>query len=584
LVKYTLTGPVTATGFMPFSTTGLPAGSYILNMIGKCGDSICKTCRLLFTIKCDTDCCIGSHWVEGPFWTPTAVVGVAPTLIQCGISNFTISNALGNCNTPITISGSWACGGTCAPSVSIKVVNATTNVIVLTGTGSLTIPTTLANGSYIVTMYGYCGTKICDSCKFRFTKNCLDCCKGSKWLTGPNWINVKTGVSTLIKCGTSVFPITNTNGLCFVPFKVSGTFGCAAGCVSQVTYELKDSVTGLIISTSNDSLNIPISLANGTFIVTIRAYCGGTVCQTCTFKITKNCSCDCGPATAAISVNISTNGVVKAYKCAAVLPIINCKDNVVMNGSYTCNQADCPAAYSYVLNGPFGTTTGSLPLTLSSLVQGSYSININAYCGGVLCKTCTYNFTVVCDSVPPPNCCPYDIVVTAATPTYTVTPTANAIIANQLFNVSGLAGVPLSEVKAEVLSYDLSSNFMNECLGCKSYPYTWASTYTGTNIGAVIPKITLYGAATTTLFNPTGTAIYQNPREIIWNNGSPFVIPGNIGISFLLPPAPIIDCCVLSGKICVKFTFKDTKCHECEVIACFSFQVTKDNRINFARD
>jgi hypothetical protein len=65
--------------------------------------------------------------------------------------------------------------------------------------------------------------------------------------------------------------------------------------------------------------------------------------------------------------------------------------------------------------------------------------------------------------------------------------------------------------------------------------------------------------------------MYQNPREVIWNNGgAAFALPSAINLSFLLPPASIIDCCELTAKICVKFTFRDKDCKECEVIVCFS--------------
>jgi len=64
--------------------------------------------------------------------------------------------------------------------------------------------------------------------------------------------------------------------------------------------------------------------------------------------------------------------------------------------------------------------------------------------------------------------------------------------------------------------------------------------------------------------------MYQNPREVVWTGNPPFALPNNINIQFLLPPASIIDCCELTAKICVKFTFRDKDCKECEVISCFT--------------
>lgn len=84
----------------------------------------------------------------------------------------------------------------------------------------------------------------------------------------------------------------------------------------------------------------------------------------------------------------------------------------------------------------------------------------------------------------------------------------------------------------------------------------------------------MYGGATVPSFNGSGTGVYQNPREVIWNNGSNLNAPNitNIGMTFILPPKPAIDCCELKGKICVKFTFRDANCKECEIIGCFDFR------------
>jgi len=484
LVKYTLTGPVTASGYLPFSTSGLPAGSYVLILEGKCGDSICKVCDVPFVIKCDTlnNCCAKSYWEEPLTWSEgggntgggdggqgNAVIVTNPKPIDCKKSNFVISDEMGNCKTPITISGTFICGSNCPPKVVYNLYNTIGNTLLSSTIGSLVIPVSLPNGSYSVTVYAYCGDKICDSCVFTFTKKCVPC--------------------------------------------------------------------------------------------------------------------DCDPAKP-LTVTVTTNEISKKYFCNGnngKLGVIDCKNNVVMSGNYLCKPASCPASLTYVLTGPYGTTSGTLPLTLSSLPPGSYSITVNGWCNGVLCKVCKYTFTVKCDEVPPRDCCPYPITVRPTVPTYQLMENSTAAIVNQQFNFTGLTGVPLAEVKAEVLSYNLSSNFENECLGCKSKPFTWASVLSAGNIGAVVPKITLFGGFSTPVFNPTGPAVYQNPREVIWNNGSTFLLSGPVGINFIVPPPSLIDCCVISGKICVKFTFRDINCRECEVIACFEFNISKDMKVNYVR-
>lgn len=419
-VKYELKD--SATGNIISTTTNTPLaipttlanGTYYVTFNGYCGDSLCKTCTFIIRKNCIKDCCEKSAWTETPKWnTVTVINGMSQTVVSpiiCNESSFAINNQLGNCSTTTTVTAGYNCDTSCTSSVIYNLYKQPGNILITSSTGSLTIPSTLVNGNYSVTIYGKCGDKICDSCKFTFVKNCIDCCKGSKWASGPFWVNNITGIKTTIVSGISRFNIINSNNLCFVPFKVIGTYACGStACGSVVTYELKDSAMGgAVIMTSTDSLMISTSLPNGTYYVVIKAYCGGMLCATSRFTIFKNCSCDCGPVANAISVNVITNGILKNYKCGTAIPAIRCTDTVTMTGTYACNQSGCPASYFYTLTGPTGTSSGSLPLTLNTLPPGTYTINIRAFCGGILCKECTYTFTVLCNTIPAP-CCPYNI-------------------------------------------------------------------------------------------------------------------------------------------------------------------------------
>ena len=141
-----------------------------------------------------------------------------------------------------------------------------------------------------------------------------------------------------------------------------------------------------------------------------------------------------------------------------------------MTGTYACNQSGCPASYFYTLIGPNGTSSGNLPLTLNTLPAGTYQITIKAYCGGVLCKECTYTFSVLCNTTPAP-CCPYNIGVTVDSTNMQYTPfSENSMLLSNNFQITGLTGVALTEIRAEVVSYNLSSNYKNECLKCQTYP------------------------------------------------------------------------------------------------------------------
>jgi hypothetical protein len=197
------------------------------------------------------------------------------------------------------------------------------------------------------------------------------------------------------------------------------------------------------------------------------------------------------------------------------------------------------------------------------------------WCGTTICDSCVVKFKTECpvDS----NCCPYEIKATTGTVKYDHVQIPNATLASQTFAISGLASANITEVRANVHSYTITDNYGKECMKCVNLPFTWASIASAGNIGAAPGLITMYGGTGAPSFNGSGTGAYQNPREVIWNNGNPISIPDNtnIGMNFILPPVPAIDCCELKGRICVKFTFRDNDCKECEVIACFDFVIKK---------
>lgn len=418
----------------------------------------------------------GSHSISGGIKEekkPVTGVDVKPnTKNNNGIVSDSIKmECKGNytlkCNQPYTINAAYNCKDTaCPPKVTYSLLFPDNT----TQSGNLAATfVTSQSGNYIMWIYGWCGGKICDSCKITFDVNCdtaKDCCKGSYWKDGPYWKNDQTGKTEKINCKENkTYVIKNPD--CNSSFTVSGTFVCAdQSCPPKVEYQLVDANTNVLVASGTNSINIPSYLSNGTYILSYYAYCGNEICDSCKIKISKDC-----------------------------------------------------------------------PVT------------------------------------PPPGCCPYDIKIEDKGVTLAPHTNPDATIGANQFTITGLSGVNLSEVRAEVVSYDLSSNFKNECF-CKTKPFTWASIFRAGTIGGAIPKITMFNS-TVHPFNPTGGSIYQNPREVVWNNGSTFTITAPIGIAFWLPPAPAIDCCELNVRICVKFTFRDDKCHECEKIICFNVVIRK---------
>lgn len=432
------------------------------------------------------------------------------------------------------------------------------------GLGAHTITATVTMGGCTVTTAAY----------NVFVKNCDTCnCHDSYWKDGPWWTNETTGKKEKIDCKKEPFTYVIQGDHCKDSFSLSGLYICkGTQCPGKVVFSLYNTIGNTYIGGGSGTYGIPTNLPNGSYYLTIYAYCGDIICDSCKIYIKKDCDkgCDCNKPGTELVPELTINNVKKPIKCGDNF-VVNCKSMVTLNASYFCIPQSCPANITYQLTGPI-TQSGTLPLSLSSLPPGNYSIVIMAYCGGKLCKECKLTFTVECDE----NCCPYDIKVKLDKQTTTMSPGNTHLLVTQGFNFSGLTGASLTEIRAEVLSFNLSSQFPEQCIGCKNLPKGWASIYDGNVMGPVIPKVNLAGVMTNAPINVGTLSAYSNPREIVWSNGgSIFGIVQPVTIGFILPRPSPLDCCDITADICVKFTFRDKDCKECEVIACFKVVIKK---------
>lgn len=376
--------------------------------------------------------------------------------------------------------------------------------------------------------------------------------------------NVPTGIK--LECNK------NHDLKCNQLYNIAATYVCKDSlCPAKVTYTLQPPV-GLPVSGT-----VPASFLanqNGVYTLTLYGWCGDKICDSCVIDLTVKCEpeCDCKGSKWGEKMYSVTGGGSKPFDCNKMYTV-KCNQSVTVNGTYVCpDPNNCPANVTYTLQPPTGMpTSGTAPVTFTASQTGVYTVTLYGWCGPNKCDSCVVKFRTDC--VPADTaCCPYKIQVDAGKPDYTQQ--YNATVAAQNFTINGLAGVPLTEVRAEVLSYTITDNYNKECMKCVSLPYTWASILSAGTVSSVPPKITMYGS-TVHPFNPSGTGVYQNPREVVWNNGSTFIINNGtqVGMNFILPPPPLIDCCELKGKICVKFTFRDKNCKECEVVSCFEFTI-----------
>jgi PKD repeat protein len=569
-VTYLLQPPTGApvAGLAPVTFTTSQSGTYVLTLYGWCGSRICDSCVIRFNVSCPCDC-KNSQWGNVVLTQSDGVddaggpVFSSPQPLKCG-KTYKL-----DCNKPYSIAANFICADT---SCKAKVTYTLTppSGAPITGNAPFTF-TPVLNGTYTLVLYGWCAGKICDSCIIKFDVKCGCDCDGSSWgdivlaqSTGGLTDGIVAGTTQVLKCGK------NYKLDCKSIYTLNTSFFCKdTNCKGKVTYTL--------IPPSGPTVNgtVPLTFTanlTGTYILKLYGWCGDKICDSCIIRFTVDCDCDCK----------GSKWVEKTLSNGSSTTTLNCKQQYdwscnlpfTINGSYSCAKASCNSAATYQVKPPSGApVTGNLPLTYTPTQTGTYNVVIYGYCGGVICDSCVVSFVVNCpkDTI----CCKYDIGVRPGTVTTSVSTSGNATVASQSFTFTGLTGVPLSEVRAEVLSYDLSGAFANECLACKTLPFLWASINSAGNIGAVPALISLYGGATTSVFNPTGTAVYQNPREVVWNNGTTFNLTGPVTIKFFLPPPPVIDCCELRARICVKFTFRDIYCNECDVVSCFDVIIKK---------
>lgn len=538
--------------------------------------------------SCDSCDCTNSHWGEIVLTPGEAPPPDPKTKTKATVKANVPGQIFLACNQGVTLeckktytlNASYICKDTSCPSkVTYSLQPPSGPAITGTMPPAFTFTPT-QDGVYILTLIGWCDGKPCDTCVIDLTVKC-DCCKGSKWKENP-WYYFKPGNETpeKIKLDCAKEPVIYMKGAdCKKPLVVGSLISCPPNCVSADSVFVYDNTNTLVLSGASP-LTIPV-LPNGTYTIVFNGYCGGTICLTCKAKLIVECEppkpCKCEGSKWAETF-ITINNQSKAFDCKNNNSYnVKCNQPITVSAMYMCVGADCPGSVKYVLQPPTGLPiTGTMPppFTFVPNQAGTYTLTLTGMCGSKECDRCVLKFTTNCKE----NCCPPELKVTAGTPVYAPVANPASTIVSNTFSVSGLGLTNITEVRAEVVSYSITDNYGKECLKCVNQPFTWASIASATNINTALPKITLFGGATVPSFNGTGAGAYQNPREVIWNNGTNLNSPplSNIGIKFILPPAPGIDCCELKGRICVKFTFRDKDCKECEAIACFEFSIKKN--------
>lgn len=536
---------------------------------------------------CDTCSCEGSHWefmtlenaVVAAKTTNTKNVIIEPLVkLECK-AKYTLE-----CNKPYKVNSGFICGDKdCTSKVTYKLVLPDNTV--QAGNVPFTF-TPVQTGIYTLTMYGWCGNTICDSCPIYFNVQCKpECdCRGSKWEFITLQKSIKQDLNKNANVNANVNPVKKLECKggysldCNVPYTINSGFVCSdPSCPPKVTYQL------LLPDNSVQSGNLPLTFTpsqSGLYTLTLYGWCGNAICDSCKvfFKVECKTECNCNNSHWG-EITLNKGGNPKAVKCGEFQKL-KCNQPFTFNANYICADPTCQSAVSYVFTPPVGSpVTGTLPFTYTPTLTGTYTLELIGMCGNVVCDKCVFDIQIECPPVER-DCCPHEkeIVIQGLGNTLTQQSLGGNNYSLFTGNISISGGpAPYQEIKATVIDYQLISNF-DECIPCKNNPFTWSSLGAGLLTG-IIPTTT--GATPTIGFNIPANPT-ENPREVVWQNGSPIYLntPQNTTIQLYLPAASALSCCSLKAKVCIKFTFKDTNCKVCEKIVCGTIQISKGEKQN----
>ncbi|MGB3005084.1 MAG: PKD domain-containing protein, partial [Chitinophagaceae bacterium] len=280
------TGPVlNLPGNIPPLVYGINNISIVVTYNG-CSDT--SNAYNLFIKKCDSCNCEESSWGEiygKPGEPDPALMKTKPakakianvgngTSFKCG-ETYVIE-----CNKPFTVYANYNCKDTlCPPKVTYSLQLPSGSP--LTGNAPVTFTPTVS-GTYTLTLYGWCGDTICDSCVIKFKVTCVPLCdcKGSKWtditLAQPN-NNPPPPIEKAAISNNNVIknPLKlNCNKTydvkCKTSYTVNAGYTCAgANCPGSVQYVF----TGPTGTTSG-AMPLNFSLTqSGTYTLTMYGYC-----------------------------------------------------------------------------------------------------------------------------------------------------------------------------------------------------------------------------------------------------------------------------------------------------------------------
>jgi hypothetical protein len=262
------------TAFPILSTT--PAGAYIFKIFAYCSTSapsiICDSSRYQITIT-PASCCTGGSWGSNT-WGLTASP-TTPLPVSAVITTGAATNIYFNAN--------YICATGCLATITYNFYGTSSSLLSsVTYPAGITPAIPIPSTAIYFKVIANCGTQSCDSIINKIIVT--PCCAGSSWGTKIYRPAPLPSVPWQpLPCSSTLLPMHVSS---FTKFKVS--YNCAPGCgPAKICYTITGpgsySWTTCVPSGTNVSAPMPPTV--GGSLLTVQAYCGGALCNTCIDKL-----------------------------------------------------------------------------------------------------------------------------------------------------------------------------------------------------------------------------------------------------------------------------------------------------------
>ncbi len=508
-----------------------------------------------YTVTVTSGTCTQTSTVTIPLISSTITLTGTPVCVP-------LLSTVNNGNITLTTSG-----GT-APFTYLWSNSATSKDLINVPSGSYTVTVTDVNGCTATGTYTLACVPAC-TCE---TANCT---------IKAYYLLLPSTTKNFIECNNEI------QVPCNQPISFSATIACPTTCIAILNETLKDASGNVLATQTNVSATNPLNFTfttSGTYTLTGSIIVNGVVCKTCEVKIVVTCQIDCCKGSywkEEPAVKDNTGKIIATLNCKNPAPFnINkkyCNQDLDISGIYNCADSNCTANVVYSLYNSSGlvSTSNTIFTIPAGLPNGNYTFTIQAYCNDSLCSQCEIKIKKDCPPLPPSPCKNCDTQIINST---TVSALANTFLNGteivQSFAFTGLSST-LTNIRATVekvtiYAVDEKGKKSDVCLKCITNPITWGSLINGSGI-PMPATVLVNGIAKSLPFIPSQ---HHNPREINWaNGGSTFSLTSPIQLHFVLPLKSSFPCCTIKASICIKFTFRNDKCEDCEILKCFDIEI-----------